>query len=165
MLLPSRILVNYRFRFLVQNHLALLKYRFLKKMLLKRANTRRLFKIAWFEFNVTIHYGLLAKCIQLRRLKRSTNGDTKGSVKCVLVAFNGQAGQATMLSKPLLTVIQEVQITIYFHNQHDHAGNIQKHSLSFPIIFLNANDSKQLDMHCVNLIDMQQHTEVFSATT
>ena len=36
--LPSQFL-----RFLPQNHLALLKDRFLKKMLIKRAKTRRLF--------------------------------------------------------------------------------------------------------------------------
>ena len=45
---PKGCLVQYRFpfpnlRFLTQNHLALLKDRFLKKILLKRANTRRIF--------------------------------------------------------------------------------------------------------------------------
>ena len=44
----NRFLVKYRFpfpilRFLPQNHLASLKDRFLKKMLIKRAKTRRFF--------------------------------------------------------------------------------------------------------------------------
>ena len=44
----NQFLVKYRFpfpilRFLPQNHLASLKDRFLKKMLIKRAKTRRLF--------------------------------------------------------------------------------------------------------------------------
>ena len=49
MFLSHRYLVRYKFhfptmRFLSQNHLALFKDRFLKKMLLKRAKTHRLFK-------------------------------------------------------------------------------------------------------------------------
>ena len=35
-------------------------------------NKFRFFKIASFEFNVTIHYGLWAKCIQLWSLKNQT---------------------------------------------------------------------------------------------
>ena len=76
--------------FLSQNHLALLKDRFLKNLLLKRAKTRclffvktigsnnsftliennfRCFKIAKFEFKVTVHYSLWTKCTQLWPLK------------------------------------------------------------------------------------------------
>ena len=68
--------------FLLLNHLALLKDRFLKKMLLQWAKTCRLFlqnyrlfysnwkqfqffKIEKFEFKVTVHYGLSAICTQL----------------------------------------------------------------------------------------------------
>ena len=68
-------------RLLPQIHLALLKDRFLKKMLLKRAKTHwlfysnwkqfQVFKTARFEFMVTVHYySLWAKCTQLWPLKR-----------------------------------------------------------------------------------------------
>ena len=70
--LLKRFLVEYRFlfrilRFLAQNHLALLKDRFCKKMLIKRAKTIgsnilenifRFFKIAKLEFKVRVQYGL-----------------------------------------------------------------------------------------------------------
>ena len=88
-----RFSVKYRFPFpilhffIVKSPIALLKDRFLKKMLLKTAKTRRLFfaelyaqidlllklktifvfffKIARFEFNVAVNYSLRSKCTQL----------------------------------------------------------------------------------------------------
>ena len=94
--LLNRFSVKYRFpfpilRFLPQNHIALLKDRFLKKMRLKRTKTRRFFffvktigsntsltliehnfsffEITKFEFKVTVHCSLLAKCTKLWPLK------------------------------------------------------------------------------------------------
>ena len=65
--LLNRFSVKYRLPFPIlcfftPNHLALLKDRFLKKMLLKRAKTKfQVFKIAKFEFKVTVHSSPLGK--------------------------------------------------------------------------------------------------------
>ena len=97
-------LPNFAFLFTVKSPIATqIKDRFLKKMLLKRA-TRRLFrniighnndftliekkksyKIAEFEFKVTIHYGLWAKCTQLWPLKGLSHPDEKDSLTEVLL--------------------------------------------------------------------------------
>ena len=89
--LSNQFSVKWRFPFRVLrlNYLALLKDRFLKKNVIKRAKTHRLFsqncrlklffysnwkqfqvfKITKFEFKVTVHYGLWANCTQLWPLK------------------------------------------------------------------------------------------------
>ena len=93
-LIDLQLNTDFPFQFCVfwpQNHLTLLKDRFLKKMLSKRAKTRRffrkhmgsnnsltkfykfkkiqVFKIAKFEFKATVHYGLWANAPSCDRLR------------------------------------------------------------------------------------------------